>query len=94
VPEIEVLPPELTAAAAPLRRAAEALLDVADHRRRLVDLVEASPSPRLVAAFRAFLASWELTVWSAAEDAGRVGRDVAGAGASYVAHESALVTAS
>lgn len=91
MPEIEVLPPELTAAAAPLRRAAAALHQVADHRRGLVHLVEASPSPRLVEAFQAFLGRWELVVWSAAVDAGHLGTDVAGAAAAYVAHESALV---
>jgi hypothetical protein len=90
VSEIEVLPRELLAAAAPLRRAAEALEDVADHRRSLADLIGASPSARLVDAFRSFLASWELVVWSAGEDAGGFADRVELAGAYYAARESAI----
>jgi hypothetical protein len=69
VSEIEVLPRELTAAAEPLRRAGQALQDVADSRRPLAALVGASPSAQLAEAFRGFLAAWELVVWSAAEEA-------------------------
>ena len=85
-----MLPGELLAASAPLRRAAEALEEVADNRRSLLGLIEASPSPRLVESFRSFLASWELVVWSAGEDAGSFADRVELAASYYAARESAI----
>jgi hypothetical protein len=90
VSEIEVLPRELMAAAEPLRRAAEALDDVANSRRSLTGLIEASPSARLVEAFRSFLAAWELVVWCASEDAAGFGGQVEQAAWYYGARENAL----
>jgi hypothetical protein len=90
VPEIEVLPRELMAAAEPLRRAADSLDDVANSRRGLTGLIEASPSTRLIEAFRSFLAAWELVVWSAADDAAGFAGQVEQAGWYYAARETAL----
>jgi hypothetical protein len=90
VPTIEVLPAELRAAAEPLRRAAEALEDVANSRRPLHHLLEASPSARLAEAFRGFLAAWELTVWSAADDAAGFADHLELAGAYYAQRELAI----
>lgn len=87
---IEVLPEELVAAAEPLRRAAQALEDVANSRRALLDLVGASPSARLVEAFRGFLSSWELTVWSAGDDAAGFADRMELAGAYYAQREAAI----
>ena len=87
---IEVLPAELRAAAEPLRRAAEALEEVANSRRPLQHLVEASPSARLAEAFRGFLAAWELTVWSAGDDAAGFADHTDLAGAYYAERETAI----
>lgn len=85
-----MLPRELMAAAEPLRRAAEALDDVANSRRGLTGLIEASPSARLIEAFRSFLVAWELVVWSAADDAAGFAGQVEQAGWYYAARETAL----
>lgn len=85
-----MLPAELTQAARPLRRAGRALEDVADNRRGLVELLAASPSPRLVEAFRHYLAAWELVVWSAAQDAEGLATRVEYAGDAYAEREAAL----
>ncbi|MCU1588958.1 MAG: hypothetical protein JWP11_214 [Frankiales bacterium] len=87
---IEVLPDELLAAAEPLRRAAEALEDVANSRRSLHHLVEASPSARLAEAFRGFLSTWELTVWSAADEAAAFADHTELAGAYYAQREALI----
>jgi hypothetical protein len=91
VSQIEVLPGELMAAAGPLRRAAESLEDVADSRRALLGLIEASPSARLVESFRSFLAAWELVVWSAGDHAAGFAAQIEQAAWYYGARESALV---
>lgn len=85
-----MLPGELMAAAAPLRRAAEGLGEVADQRRALLGLIDASPSARLAEAFRAFVVAWELVVWSAGEDAGSFADRVELAASYYAARESAI----
>jgi hypothetical protein len=90
VQTIEVLPEELRAAAEPLRRAAEALDDVASSRQALLHLVEASPSARLSEAFRGFLAAWELSVWSAADEASGFADHTELAGAYYAQREAAI----
>lgn len=87
---IEVLPEELLAAAEPLRRAAQALEDVANSRRTLLQLIEASPSARLVDAFRGFLSSWELTVWTAGDDAAGFADRLQLAGTYYAQRETAI----
>lgn len=90
VQTIEVLPEELLAAAQPLRRAAQALEEVANSRRPLAALVGASPSGRLVEAFRGFLSAWELVVWSAGEDAAGFADRVELASAYYAEREAAI----
>jgi hypothetical protein len=90
VQTIQVLPDELIAAAEPLRRAAEALEEVADSRRTLLGLVQASPSARLAEAFHQFLSAWELTVWSAGDDASGFGDHMVLAGAYYAQREDAI----
>ena len=85
-----MLPAELAQAARPLRRAGRALEDVADSRRGLVELLAASPSPRLVEAFRHYLAAWELVVWSAAHDAEDLAARVEDAAYSYAEREASL----
>jgi hypothetical protein len=63
---LKVVPPQLTAAAAPLRAAAEVLDEVADGGRDLRGLVASAPSEELRDAVHDCLRAYELATWELA----------------------------
>ncbi len=64
---VQVLPADLLAAAGPLRAAAVALRELADQRRRLLDLAGAAPSDLVRTAVGEFVRAGELAVWDLSE---------------------------
>jgi|GEM_PF-4641887 len=63
MPDLQLLPPSLTAAAGPLREAGLLLRALADDRRGLEHLGDGRPDPAVRAALRAFVEAWELALW-------------------------------
>jgi hypothetical protein len=88
---IEVDPPNLIAAAAPLREAADQLRVVVDHRRDVLSLVDGPASPVVAEALGAFVRAWELVAWSAADDAARLALVLEQAAQSYGRTDAVLV---
>lgn len=69
MPDLELVPPSLTAAAGPLREAGLLLKALADGRQGLEHLGDGSPDPGLRAALRGFVEAWELTLWDLSSQA-------------------------
>lgn len=69
MPAIEVVPPELTAAAGPLREVGRTLRALADDRTGMERFADGSPSAELRDALRAFVERWELLLWQVGGDA-------------------------
>lgn len=63
MPDLQLLPPSLTAAAGPLREAGLLLQALADDRRGLEHLGGGSPDPAVRTALRSFIEAWELALW-------------------------------
>lgn len=70
VPDVELVPPDLTAAAGPLREAELLLKALADDRRGLEHLGEGSPGASFREALRKFIEAWEATLWTLSSRAG------------------------
>ena len=69
MPDIEILPSTLTAAAGPLHDTAQLLSALADDRRGLEHLGLGSPSADLRAALCELVETWELVLWDVASQA-------------------------
>ena len=63
MPDLQLLPPSLTASAGPLREAGLLLRALADDRRGLEHLGDGSPDPAVRTALRSFIETWELALW-------------------------------
>jgi hypothetical protein len=57
-------PPELTAAAVPLRQTGDLLRELADDSRGIEKLAATSPSADVEQALAQFVERWELVLWS------------------------------
>ena len=88
---IDVVPPRLTEAAAPLRAAAEDVRRVADHRRELLDLLDGVASPVVREALAEALQRWELVAWAAAQDAATLAVLLEQAAAGYLSADARAV---
>ncbi|MGB8650196.1 MAG: hypothetical protein WCD35_06005 [Mycobacteriales bacterium] len=84
-------PPELTAAAAPLRSTAHLLRALAEDSRGLERLVDSSPRQAVREALAAFVERWELVLWSVSGDADSLGHLLQWAAQAYRGSEADLV---
>ena len=89
--DLDAVPAELQAAGGPLAQVGHALVALADSRGEVERLADGSPSRELRQALAAFVARWELTIWSLGDEAERLGAQVTHAGGWYVYHELAVV---
>lgn len=90
MPEIEIVPPTLTAAAGPLHEAATLLRALADDRSGVEHLGDGSPDPALREALRAFVKAWELALWDLASHAGSLADELRRCAQDYVQVDDAL----
>ena len=86
---IEVQPRGLTEAVAPLREAAEAVRQIADSRRAVLEPLGSSAVVR--EALHELLVAWELVAVGASDDAVRLSLVLSEAAARYVAVDAAAV---
>ena len=85
-----MVPPQLAAAAGPLREAATVLDEVADQGRGLVNLLATVPSTELRDAVRECLRAYELATWELAEETGWLAQRLSQAAGHYARLETAL----
>ncbi|MCW2601523.1 MAG: hypothetical protein JWM02_3352 [Frankiales bacterium] len=83
-------PPELTAAAVPLRRVGELLRALSDDRRGLEHFTDSSPSAEVRRAFVEFVERWELVLWSVGGTARSLSDELRRAAEDYVGSEADL----
>jgi len=90
VPDLQVVPPELMAAAVPLHEAAGMLAALADDRAGMEQLAEGSPSATLRAALSRFLERWGQVAWELSSDADWLAELLRRAAETYSAADGAL----
>ena len=90
MPDIEIVPPTLTAAAGPLREAALLLTALANDRTALEHLGDGSPDVVLREALRGFVETWELALWDLASRAGGLADELRRCAQDYVQVDGAL----
>lgn len=90
MPDLQVVPPELIAAALPLHEAAGMLAALADDRAGMEQLGEGSPSQSLRAALGLFLERWGQVAWELSSDADWLAELLRRAAETYGAADRAL----
>lgn len=84
---LDVVPPELTAAAAPLQQAGELLRSLANDRAGLERFCSGSPNPIVRRALRDYIDTVELGVWRLGGEAGNLAYLLRLAAQDYTANE-------
>jgi hypothetical protein len=90
LPYSEWCPPELTAAAGPLRSAAELLRALSDDSAGLERFADSSPDPQVRRALAEFVERWQLALWSLAGTASSLATNLRWAAEDYVGSEADL----
>jgi len=90
VPDLQVVPPELIAAASPLHDVAGMLDALADDRAGMEQLGEGSPSALLRSALGRFLERWGQVAWELSSDADWLAELLRRAAETYSAADRAL----
>lgn len=85
--QIEVVPPELTAAAGPLHQAQDVLRGLADDRAGLERFCSGSPNPIVHRALQSYIETVELAVWQVGGEAGTLAHLLKLAAQEYTAAE-------
>lgn len=83
-------PPELTAAARPLRASGQLLKELSDDSAGIERFAETSPSTAVRAAMAEFVERWRLVVWEIGGTANSLGHELDRAAADYVGSEADL----
>ena len=83
-------PPELTAAAVPLRRTGQLLRALSEDHRDLERLTTSSPRQQVQAAFAEFVERWDLLVWVVGGTAADLGHALARAAQDYAEFDDHL----
>jgi hypothetical protein len=84
---VDVVPPELTAAAGPLQQAGQLLRGLAEDRPGLERLAAGSPNPAVRRALQAYIETVELVVWELGGDANNLAHLLRLAAQEYTANE-------
>lgn len=90
MPDLEIVPPSLTAAAGPLHEAALLLQALADDRAGMEHLADGSPDVDLRRAVRELVETWELVLWSLASDASSLAADLSRCAQDYLEADRTL----
>ena len=90
VPYSEWCPPELTAAAGPLRSAAELLRALSDDSAGIERFADSSPDLEVRRALAEVVERWRLALWSLSGTAGSLATNLRWAAEDYVGSEADL----
>lgn len=90
MPDIEIVPPSLTAAAGPLHDAATLLTSLANDRTGLEQLANGSPDEAFRTALREFVEAWELVLWDLASHADGLADELRRCAEDYVEADNEL----
>ena len=83
-------PPEITAAAEPLRRTGKVLRSLSEDTKGLARFGDRGPSPAVQDALSSFLQAWELLLWKVSGEAGSLAFLLRMAAHDYVGSEADL----